>query len=105
MNNPFYIDKREVARTLGRSPQTIYNWQNLAIETLDDFAKAVIYQAKHHKGKFNAYQFWIMRSISAFQSRGRNPKQNATKPALVEYLTTNDFSLATFLKTIPVIEE
>jgi transposase len=55
MHNPFYIDKREAAQVLGRSSQTIYNWQNLAIETLDDFAKAVIYQAQHHKGKFNAY--------------------------------------------------
>jgi transposase len=55
MHNPFYIDKREAAQVLGRSSQTIYNWQNLAIETLDDFAKAVIYQAQHNKGKFNAY--------------------------------------------------
>jgi transposase len=105
MNNPFYIDKREVARVLGRSPQTIYNWQNLAIETLDDFAKAVIYQAKHHNGKFNAYQLWILRAISNFQSRTRNPRKNATKPAIVKFLSTNDFSLATFLETIPIIED
>ena len=51
------IDKREVARSLMRSHQTIYNWQNLAIEILDDFAKAVVYQAQNHDGKFNVYQY------------------------------------------------
>lgn len=104
MNNPFIIGKREVAEELNRFPQTIYNWINLAIEHIDDFAGAIIYQSQNHRGKLNAYQFWVLRAISNIQARGRNPTKDLSKVAIAKYLAKNDFSLKNYLKTIPTIE-
>ena len=97
------IEKRETARALKRSPQTIYNWINLATEKITDFSDAVNYQAKNHEGKLNVYQFWVLRVISNYQTRTKDPKKNKS---IATFLSekAKDLTLPAFLASIPTIK-
>ena len=106
-NKTFSTLKTDLAGQLERSRTTLDKWILLAIQANRDFAKAYLYQFEKHgeRAPLNPYQVWVLRAISNYQRRTRDPKKLRTDTEILEFIRNQNFSLSDFLATIPIYEE
>ncbi len=103
----FSILKSDLAGQLRRSRPTIDKWITLAIQSNKDFANAYLYQWQKHgdRAPLNPYQVWILRAISNYQPRAKDPKKLRTDKEIIAFIEAQKFTLSDFLATIPIFEE
>ena len=99
--------KIDLAGQLKRSRTTVDKWILLAIRVNKDFAAAYLYQYEKFGNRvpLNPYQVYVLRAVSNFQSRDRDPKNLKTDNEILEFIQSQNFSLSSFLESIPTIEE
>ncbi|MEB3886144.1 hypothetical protein [Lyngbya sp. CCY1209] len=76
-----YIERRQLARNLGRSPTTLNKWEKWVIYHVPDYRRWYVPRAA-----FNLYQAWVLEQVNQFYE---SLPRSAPAAAIADYIQNN----------------